>query len=66
VLEPLGQLVANRYRVTERLGEGGMLGTNPADKRHFYFDTPHDVQQRRPELVREVLGWLDKYLGRVN
>ena len=43
-----------------------MLGTPAADKRHVVFDTPHDVSLRRPDLVREVLAWYDKYLGRVN
>ena len=42
-----------------------MLGTPAADKRHIVLETPHDVRLRRPDLVREVLGWLDKYLGRV-
>src|SRR6185312_6730242 len=42
-----------------------MLATPPADKRHVLLDTAHDVTDRRPELVREVLDWLDKYLGRV-
>ena len=43
-----------------------MLGTPGADKRHVVFDTPHDVRLRRADLVREVLAWYDKYLGRVN
>jgi dienelactone hydrolase len=43
-----------------------MLGTAPADKRHVVFDTPHDVRLRRTDLVREVLDWYDKYLGRVH
>ncbi len=42
-----------------------MLGTPPGDKRHVILDTPHDVTADRPALVREVLGWLDRYLGRV-
>jgi pimeloyl-ACP methyl ester carboxylesterase len=42
-----------------------MLGTPPAEKRHVLLDTPHDVNQDRPTLVREVLSWLDRYLGRV-
>ncbi len=42
-----------------------MLGTAAADKRHVVFDTPHDVRLRRTDLVREVLEWYDKYLGRV-
>jgi dienelactone hydrolase len=43
-----------------------MLGTAPADKRHVVFDTPHDVRLRREDLTKEVLGWLDTYLGKVN
>jgi formylglycine-generating enzyme required for sulfatase activity/predicted Ser/Thr protein kinase len=43
-----------------------MLGTPEADKRHVVMDTPHDVREDRPQLTKEVLDWLDKYLGRVN
>jgi formylglycine-generating enzyme required for sulfatase activity/dienelactone hydrolase/predicted Ser/Thr protein kinase len=43
-----------------------MLGTPVADKQHKVLDTPHDVTVARPELVKIVLGWLDKYLGRVD
>jgi dienelactone hydrolase len=43
-----------------------LLGTPAADKRHVVFDTPHDVRLRRDDLIREVLGWYDKYLGHVN
>ncbi len=42
-----------------------MLGTPAADKRQVVFDTPHDVRLRRTDLVREVLDWYDKYLGKV-
>ena len=42
-----------------------MLGTPAADKRHVILETPHDVTEDRPALVREVLAWLDHYLGRV-
>jgi dienelactone hydrolase len=42
-----------------------MLGTPPADKRQMDFDTPHDISLA-PGLSKEVLDWLDKYLGRVN
>jgi dienelactone hydrolase len=42
-----------------------MLGSPAAEKRHVVLDTPHDVTERRAELVKEVLDWLDKYLGRV-
>ena len=43
-----------------------MLGSAPADKRHVVFDTPHDVRLRRDELTKEVLAWLDTYLGKVD
>ena len=43
-----------------------MLGTPAADKRHVVFDTPHDVSQRPADLMKEVLAWYDKYLGRVD
>ncbi len=42
-----------------------MLGSPAADKRHVVLEAPHDVTAQRAELVKEVLGWLDKYLGRV-
>ena len=43
-----------------------MLGTPEADKRKVVLDTPHDVSQQKDALSKEVLAWLDKYLGRVN
>ncbi|HKW00667.1 MAG TPA: protein kinase [Vicinamibacterales bacterium] len=43
-----------------------MLGAPPADKQHVVFETPHDVTEARPDLVKVVLGWLDKYLGRID
>ena len=43
-----------------------MLGSPAADKKHVVLDTPHDVTERRPELVQAVLGWLDQYLGRID
>ncbi|MEI9978984.1 MAG: protein kinase [Edaphobacter sp.] len=42
-----------------------MLGTPEADKKHVLLETPHDVTEDRPRLTKEVLDWLDKYLGRV-
>jgi dienelactone hydrolase len=42
-----------------------MLGTPAADKRHVVLETPHDVRVDRPAMVKEVLAWLDTYLGRV-
>ncbi|MGA3027856.1 MAG: bifunctional serine/threonine-protein kinase/formylglycine-generating enzyme family protein [Bryobacteraceae bacterium] len=43
-----------------------MIGTPEPDKRQVILDTPHNIALRKPELSREVLGWLDKYLGKVN
>ncbi|MGA8090703.1 MAG: protein kinase [Terracidiphilus sp.] len=42
-----------------------MLGTPPDQKSHVVLDTPHDVTEQRPQLVKAVLEWLDRYLGRV-
>jgi serine/threonine protein kinase len=42
-----------------------MLGSPAADKRHVVLESPHDVTAQRSELVKEVLAWLDKYLGHV-
>ncbi len=42
-----------------------MLGTPEKDKSHVILETPHDVTEQRPQLVRAVLEWLDRYLGRV-
>jgi len=43
-----------------------MLGKPAADKKAVTLDTAHDVSEQRADLVREVVAWLDKYLGRVN
>ena len=42
-----------------------MLGTPAQDKSHVVLDTPHDVTEQRPQLIKAVLDWLDRYLGRV-
>ncbi len=42
-----------------------MIGTPPADKHRVLLETPHDVTQDKPDLTREVLAFLDRYLGRV-
>jgi dienelactone hydrolase len=42
-----------------------MLGTPAADKKHVVLEKAHDISTQRPALMREVLAWLDKYLGRV-
>ncbi len=40
-----------------------LLGTPERDKRHMQFDTGHLVPLK--DAVREVLNWLDRYLGPV-
>jgi len=40
-----------------------LLGTPAADKRIVYYDTDHIPP--RVEYIREMLAWLDKYLGPV-
>lgn len=42
-----------------------MLGTPASQKRHIELDTPHDVAEKRPLLVKAVPDWLDQYLGPV-
>ena len=39
------------------------LGTPEKDKRHVLYDAAHDVMVNRTEVVKEVLSWLDQYLG---
>jgi dienelactone hydrolase len=64
-------MVNGRYDATFPL-EGSqeplfrMLGAPPENKRHVVLDTPHDVRLRSGDLIREVLAWYDRYLGRVN
>ena len=41
------------------------LGTAEKDKRHVVLNTTHYALVARNEVAREVLGWLDKYLGPV-
>jgi serine/threonine protein kinase/dienelactone hydrolase len=43
-----------------------MLGAPAADKKAVLLDTAHDVSEKRADMVREVLAWLDRYLGKVN
>jgi dienelactone hydrolase len=63
-------MVNGRYDFTFSLSKSQlplfrMLGTPASEKQHVTLETPHDVRQDRPALVKAVLGWLDKYLGRV-
>lgn len=41
-----------------------MLGTPEQDKRHFVFEGGH-VPSRLTGVIREILDWLDRYLGPV-
>jgi dipeptidyl aminopeptidase/acylaminoacyl peptidase len=43
-----------------------LLGTPPNHKRHVILDVGHAilVPEVRATVVREVLNWLDRYLGR--
>jgi pimeloyl-ACP methyl ester carboxylesterase len=41
------------------------LGTSINDKRHVLFDGGHANLITRPELMKIILDWLDKYLGQV-
>jgi dienelactone hydrolase len=64
-------MVNGRYDYVFSLGRAQlplfqMLGSPADDKRHVVLDAPHDVTERRAELIQHVLGWLDKYLGRVD
>jgi serine/threonine protein kinase/formylglycine-generating enzyme required for sulfatase activity/dienelactone hydrolase len=43
-----------------------LLGSPPADKKGVTYETGHDVSEQRDNMVREVVAWLDKYLGKVN
>jgi formylglycine-generating enzyme required for sulfatase activity/tRNA A-37 threonylcarbamoyl transferase component Bud32/predicted esterase len=63
-------MVNGRYDYVFPLNESqtpmfNMLRTPAADKSHVVLDTPHEVTEQRPMLVRTVLAWLDKYLGKV-
>ncbi len=41
-----------------------LFGTPPSEKRHVVFDAGHDPLPRS-QVSREILAWLDKYLGPV-
>ena len=53
-------------QTTQRpLHEG--LGTPAADKKHVLFPGGHEISTTmRSQIIQEVVGWLDKYLGRVH
>jgi len=41
-----------------------MLGTSAADKRHAVLEGGH-IPPRTQEVYKEILDWLDRYLGPV-
>jgi hypothetical protein len=41
------------------------LGTPQTDKRHRVFESGHYPTERQ-EVIKEVLDWLDRYLGPVS
>ena len=43
-----------------------LLGSARADKNHVVFDEEGHTLTDRPAVMREVLDWLDRYLGPVN
>jgi alpha-beta hydrolase superfamily lysophospholipase len=42
------------------------FGTKEADKKHVLYDGGHRNLVTRPDLIGEILDWLDKYLGPVD
>ena len=42
-----------------------LLGTPEKDRRRVVFESAHDVFSYRNETIREILNWLDRYLGPV-
>jgi len=42
-----------------------LLGPAEKDKKHVVLETAHNVMQLRGQAAREILDWLDRYLGQV-
>ena len=54
------------FPVVEQKRLFNLLGTPAGDKRHVLYQGGHGVfGVRRSEMIREMLDWLDRYLGRV-
>jgi formylglycine-generating enzyme required for sulfatase activity/dienelactone hydrolase len=41
------------------------LGSPPKDKRHVVYEEGHNISVMSGEMNQEMLGWLDRYLGKV-
>lgn len=48
---------------TAQIPAFNLFGVPEKDKRQVFYNTGHDIP--RTELIREVLAWLDRYLGPV-
>jgi dienelactone hydrolase len=64
-------MVTGRYDFTfpyetSQLPMFRLLGAPPDKKRHTVFATAHDVTIMRNDLIREILDWMDRFLGRVS
>ena len=60
-------LIAGRYDFahpyeTAQLPMFRLLGTPEKDKKHFVFEGGHIAPRIRP-IIKEILDWLDRYLG---
>ncbi len=42
-----------------------ILGTREQDKKHVLFEAVHEVVAVRTQVIREMLDWLDRYIGPV-
>ncbi len=42
-----------------------ILGTREQDKKHVLFEAAHEVVAVRTQVIREMLDWLDRYIGPV-
>ena len=41
------------------------LGTKEPGKKHILYDGRHKNPIANPDVLREILNWLDRYLGQV-
>ena len=41
-----------------------LLGSRKDQKKHFVYESSHSIP--RNELIKEMLNWLDEFLGTVN
>ena len=49
------------YPLEMQLGLFRLLGTPTGDKRHIVYESSHVIP--RNERTKEMLDWLDRYLG---